>query len=94
MYVYICMGSPGGSPGGAAVKNPPANAGDMGQIPGSERSPGVGNGNPLQCSCLENSMDLNCLENFSQATTHEVTKDLDMTEHTYICMYIFLLYIW
>ena len=39
------------------VKNPPANAvegRDMGLIPGSERSPGEGNGNPLQCSCLEN----------------------------------------
>ena len=42
------------------VKNPPANAegtGDAGLIPGSERPPGGGNGNPLQYSCLENSMD-------------------------------------
>ena len=42
------------------VKNPPANAGDsrnMGSIPGSGRSPGAGNGNPLKCSCLENPMD-------------------------------------
>ena len=42
------------------VKTPPANAGDtgdMGLIPGSGRSPGEGNGNPLQYSCLENSMD-------------------------------------
>ena len=42
------------------VKNPPANAGDIrdtGSIPGSGRSPGEGNGNPLQYSCLENSMD-------------------------------------
>ena len=47
-------------PGGAVVKNPPANAGDArdaGFIPGMGRSPGVGNGNPLQYSCLENSMD-------------------------------------
>ena len=36
------------------VKNPPANAGDMCSIPGSGRTPGEGNGNPLQCSCLEN----------------------------------------
>ena len=36
------------------VMNLPANAGDMGSIPGSGRSPGEGNGNPLQCSCLEN----------------------------------------
>ena len=42
------------------VKNLPANAGDArntGSIPGSGRSPGLGNGNPLQYSCLENSMD-------------------------------------
>ena len=39
------------------VKNPPANAGDAGSIPESGRSPGGGNGNPLQYSCLENSMD-------------------------------------
>ena len=42
------------------VKNPPTNAedlGDFGSIPGWGRSPGVGNGNPLQYSCLENSMD-------------------------------------
>ena len=38
-------------------KNPPANAGDTGLIPGWGRSPGVGNGNPLQYSCLENPMD-------------------------------------
>ena len=36
------------------VKNPHTNAGDTGSIPGSGRSPGGGNGNPLQCSCLEN----------------------------------------
>ena len=39
------------------VKNPPADAGDLGLIPGSGRSPGVRNGNPYQYSCLENSMD-------------------------------------
>ena len=39
------------------VKNLPANAGDMGLIPGSERSSGEGNGNLLQYSCLENPMD-------------------------------------
>ena len=41
------------------VKNPPANAraaGDTGLIPGSRRSPGAGNGNPFQYSCLENSL--------------------------------------
>ena len=39
------------------VKNPPANAGDPGSIPGSERSPGGRNGNPLQYSCLETLME-------------------------------------
>ena len=39
------------------VRNQPANAGDAGWIPGSGRSPGGGNGNPLQYSCLENPMD-------------------------------------
>ena len=38
-------------------KNLPVNAGDAGSIPGSGRSPGEGNGNPLQYSCLENPMD-------------------------------------
>ena len=48
-----------GFPGGSLVKNLPANAGDArdkSSIPGSRRSPGIGNGNPLQYSCLENSM--------------------------------------
>ena len=45
-------------PGGAVVKNPPSNAGDLGSIPGSGTCPpGEGDGNPLQYSCLENSMD-------------------------------------
>ena len=44
---------PGGSDGEASA----CNAGDQGSIPGSGRSPGEGNGNPLQYSCLENSMD-------------------------------------
>ena len=43
--------------GGSAVKKPSANAGDEGSIPRSGRSPGEGNGNPLQYSCLGNPMD-------------------------------------
>ena len=46
-----------GFPGGSDVKESAHNAGDPGLIPGSGRSPGEGNGNPLQYSCLENSMD-------------------------------------
>ena len=52
--------TPLGLPGGTVVKNLPVSAGDAGDtgsIPGSERSPGEGNGNPLQYSCLENPMD-------------------------------------
>ena len=43
--------------GSSVIKNPPANAGDVGLIPGSGRSPGEGHGNPIQYSCLENPMD-------------------------------------
>ena len=43
--------------GDSVVKNPPASEEDTGSIPGLERSPGGGRGNPLQYSCLENSMD-------------------------------------
>ena len=45
------------SPGGSVIKNQPANAGDEGPIPGLGGSPGRGNGNPLQYSCLGNLMD-------------------------------------
>ena len=45
-----------GFPVGSAVNNPPANAGDVGSIPELGRSPGEGNGNPLQYSCLGNPM--------------------------------------
>ena len=46
-----------GVPGDSVVKNLPVNAGDLDSIPGSGRSPGGGNGHPLQYSCLENPMD-------------------------------------
>ena len=46
-----------GPPGGAAVRNTPANSGDTCSISGSRRSPGEGNGNPFQHSCLENRRD-------------------------------------
>ena len=52
------------------VKNLPAKAGDAGLIPGSERSLGGGNGNPLQYSCLENPMDRGAW----QATVHGVAQ--------------------
>ena len=46
-----------GFPGGSEVKVSACNVGDLGSTPGSGRSPGEGNGNPLQYSCLENPMD-------------------------------------
>ena len=52
------------------VKNLPANAGDASSIPGPERSPGEGNGNPFQYSCLENPMDRGAW----RATVHGVTR--------------------
>ena len=59
-----------GFPGGSVVKNLPGKAGDMGSIPGSGRSPGEGNGNPPQYSCLENSMNGGA----SWATVHGIAK--------------------
>ena len=57
-------------PGGSVVKNLPAMAGDTGLIPGLGRSPGEGNGNPLQYSCLENPMGRGAW----RATVHRVAK--------------------
>ena len=68
----------GASPGGSQVKKRPANAedtGDAGSIPGSERSPGGGNGNPLQDSCLGNPTGR---EDW-WAIVHRVAEESDMT---------------
>ena len=54
----------------SVVKNPPTNAGDLGLIPASGRSPRLGNGNPLQYSCLRNPTDRGTW----QATDHEIAK--------------------
>ena len=64
-----------GVPGGSDGKESSCNAGDPGSIPGSGRSPGEGNGNPLQYSCLENPMDSGAW----QATAQRVAES-DMTE--------------
>ena len=75
----------------------PANAGDMDLIPGLGRSPGEGNGNPLQYSCLENPMDRGAW----WAIVHGVAKEseLDMTlllkqkqHHRSIYLYVYNLY--
>ena len=68
LYVNKC-----GFPGGSAVKNLPANAGDtgdVGSVHGSGGVPEEGNGNPLQCSCLENPTNREAW----QATVHRVTE--------------------
>ena len=57
------------------VKNPHANAGDVDLIPRLGKSPGEGNSNPLQYSCLGNPMD----RGGWQATVHGVTKELEIT---------------
>ena len=59
-----------GFPGGSASKESACNAGDLGSIPGLGRSPGEGKGNPLQYSCLENSM----VRGAWQATIYGVAK--------------------
>ena len=67
LYIdYMLRGFPGGSDG----KEFACNAREQGSVPGSGRSPGEGNGNPLQYSYLENLMDRGAW----QATVHEVTK--------------------
>ena len=66
IYHSLTMGFPGSSTG----KESACNMGDPGLIPGSERSPGGGHGNPLQYSCLENPMNGGTW----QATAHGVTK--------------------
>ena len=66
-----------GFPAGSVIRNPPVNAGDTALFPGSGRSPGEGNGNPLQDSCLRNSMDRGAW----QATVHGIKtkkKKMDM----------------
>ena len=73
-----------GFPGGSENKASAGNAGDPGSIPGLGRSPGEGNGNPLQYSCLENPMERGAW----RATVHRVTKSRtrlsDLHTHTHI----------
>ena len=70
-----------GFPGGSVLRIPPVSEGaarDEGSIPGWGISPGEGNGNSLQYSCLENSMN----RGVWQATVHGVAEELDKTEAT------------
>ena len=68
-----------GFPDGAVVRNPPASVRDMNSIPGSGRSPGEGNGNPLQYSCLKNPYGWRSLAGYSP----KGCKESDTTEHTH-----------
>ena len=70
------------------VKNPLANAGDAGLIPGLERSPGEGNGKPLQYSCLGNPMD----RGVWRATVHGV-RESEATEQASVGYFPFFLHI-
>ena len=79
-----------------AVKNPSANAGDVrdvGSIPGSRRSPGGGHGNPLQCSCLENSHELFLLLRMQSPISKGPGGKKDLKEQSrkklpsFICLY-------
>ena len=78
-YYYISWGFPGD----ALVNNLPTNAGDVGSIPGSGRSRGVGNDNPLQYSCLEKSHGQRSLAGYSS----QGCKELDMTEDAQTIIY-------
>ena len=70
-FLWLSPSQPKGLPRRlSGKKNPPANAGDLGSIPGLGRSSGEGNGNPLQYSCLENSMERGAW----RAAVHRVVK--------------------
>ena len=76
-----------GFPGGSEVKASACNAGDLGSIPGSGRSPGEGNGKPLQYSCLENPMDGGAW----WATVHGVAKSQTrLSNFTYFYYYYYI----
>ena len=75
--------SHGGFPGSSVVKNPQANAGDAGSIPGPGRFPGGGHGNPLQHSCLENPMYRGAWWATAQRVSKSGTQLKQLSTHTY-----------
>ena len=77
-------------PSGSDSKVSACSAGDPGSIPGSGRSPGDGNGNPLQYSCLENSVDRRAW----QVTVHAVTQNQTWLTNTFSFILIQLIHIW
>ena len=84
VHLYMYLGFPGSSDG----KEYACNAEDLGSIPGLERSPGGRHGNPLQYSCLENSMDRGAW----QATVHGVAKSQTQLSDFYFTKHISILF--
>ena len=82
-YCFICRGAEFGFPGGTVFKNLPVNAGNLGSIPRSGRSPGGVHGNPLQYFCLENPHGQRSLAGYSP-WGH---KESDATEHAHTLKY-------
>ena len=82
-YTYTCTH---GSPGGSVGKESACNVGDLGSIPGLGRSPGEGNGNLLQYSCLQNSIDRGAW----WITVHRVTKSWTQLRDWHTHMYVYI----
>ena len=72
------------------VKKPPVNAGDPGPIPGLQRSPGGGHGNPLQYSCLENPMDRGAYNPWG-CKEPDLAEQLTLSLFTYVVYSVMLL---
>ena len=84
-----------GFPGGSVVKNLPANAGDvrdMVSVPGSGKSPGAGQGNPLQYSCLENPTDRGAWQTMVHRVAKSWTQLKQLSMHAYIYIINKILY--
>ena len=76
MYLWSCF------PSDSVVKNLPANAGDTGLIPDKRRSPGEGNSNLLQYSCLENTVEPGLLQSVgSQKVGHDLVTEKQQHNH-------------
>ena len=93
VHTYTCVGFPHSS----VVKESDCNAGDLGLIPELGRSPGEGNRNPLQYSCLENPMDREEPGRLQSMGSQESDKTEQLSMHlyicycfTYICIYIYM----
>ena len=84
--ILSCPSFLGGFPGGSEVKGSACNAGDLGSIPGSGRSPGEESGNPLQYSCLENPTASQRV-GYDRATSLSYIYSLDI-DVFYVCVFL------